>query len=416
MNWNSFFNYIPLAKLYDGDVGTANTNVIVGSTQDNVNPITTNGGLSWKFPSTAGDGFSAVVNPENSNNFIYQSNTILTRTTDGGITLLPGGTGVTGITRPGNFSSDRYSPINMYYFTSGFLYKSITGGSSWQKLNTLPLSTLFSQIGVEKGSQGNTREVIYLPNKFGFALTVYENGALLDRASGLPGGNKFRVTTHPRNIETAFAIIPGTSGIPQIFKTKNTGVNWYSISGNFPPVPVTDVAVSPVDSNILVASSMGFGFYRSNNAGQNWFRLNNGTPKATWCDKMSFIDSASINKFYIVAFTNGRGVMVRNINDPDSIQIGIPNISSKLNYELMQNYPNPFNPVTNIKYSIKAAGVVRLRLYYVSGKLIEDLVNEYKAAGSYSVVVSGLNLSSGIYFYKIEAGSFSTVKKMLLVK
>jgi len=85
-------------------------------------------------------------------------------------------------------------------------------------------------------------------------------------------------------------------------------------------------------------------------------------------------------------------------------------------FTLNQNYPNPFNPSTQITYSIPRAGDVKLTVYNVLGEEVATLVNEYKNAGSYTVNFHATNLASGVYFYGIKAGSFSDVKKMVLMK
>ncbi len=85
-------------------------------------------------------------------------------------------------------------------------------------------------------------------------------------------------------------------------------------------------------------------------------------------------------------------------------------------YNLSQNYPNPFNPTTRIIYSIPVTGLVKLRIFDILGKEVMTLVNELKTAGDYGIDLDGRNLSSGIYFYKLEAGDFSSTKKMMLVK
>ena len=85
-------------------------------------------------------------------------------------------------------------------------------------------------------------------------------------------------------------------------------------------------------------------------------------------------------------------------------------------YSLGQNYPNPFNPATNINYNISQRTNVLLTIYDSSGKKIIDLVNEAQNAGSYSVSFIANNLSSGIYFYRLQAGSFNKINKMILVK
>ena len=95
-------------------------------------------------------------------------------------------------------------------------------------------------------------------------------------------------------------------------------------------------------------------------------------------------------------------------------------------YALLQNYPNPFNPSTKIEYSIPEENFVTLKVYDVLGSEIATLVNGKKSAGYYEVNFSAINgsasggnaanLSSGIYYYKLSAGNFSQVKKMILIK
>ena len=85
-------------------------------------------------------------------------------------------------------------------------------------------------------------------------------------------------------------------------------------------------------------------------------------------------------------------------------------------FELSQNYPNPFNPTTRIQYAIPKSEHVTLKIYDELGNVVKTLVNGEKSAGEYNVEFNGSNLSSGIYFYKISAGNYSAVKKLLLLK
>ena len=99
------------------------------------------------------------------------------------------------------------------------------------------------------------------------------------------------------------------------------------------------------------------------------------------------------------------------------IDLGMPN-----EFSLSQNYPNPFNPSTTIRYSIpnviasEAKQSVVLKVYDILGNVVATLVNENKAAGNYEVKYDASNLSSGIYFYKLQSGSFVQTKKFLLIK
>jgi photosystem II stability/assembly factor-like uncharacterized protein len=84
--------------------------------------------------------------------------------------------------------------------------------------------------------------------------------------------------------------------------------------------------------------------------------------------------------------------------------------------QLNQNYPNPFNPTTKISFNLPMSGLTTLAIYDISGREVVQLVNEVKTAGSYSVKFNGSNLSSGVYYYSLSAGSFTETKKMILIK
>jgi len=95
---------------------------------------------------------------------------------------------------------------------------------------------------------------------------------------------------------------------------------------------------------------------------------------------------------------------------------GVINNETPVRFGLAQNFPNPFNPITKINYSIEKAGSVTLKVYDVKGNEISSLVSSNKSAGSYSVDFNGENLSSGIYFYKLESAEKKEVRKMTLLK
>jgi SLT domain-containing protein len=83
---------------------------------------------------------------------------------------------------------------------------------------------------------------------------------------------------------------------------------------------------------------------------------------------------------------------------------------------LYQNHPNPFNPITHIRYQLTHDSKVILKVYDVLGRDLKTLVNEIQSAGFKVVTFDGSTLPSGIYFYRIQAGSFTDVKKMALMK
>lgn len=95
---------------------------------------------------------------------------------------------------------------------------------------------------------------------------------------------------------------------------------------------------------------------------------------------------------------------------------GMVAIGSPDRFTLSQNYPNPFNPTTTIVYGIPNNGPVTLKVYDNLGREVRTLVNEPKTAGFYTLTFSAPDLSSGVYFYKLESGNFVTVKRMILMK
>ena len=139
-------------------------------------------------------------------------------------------------------------------------------------------------------------------------------------------------------------------------------------------------------------------------------------------DTTSFIDSTvlgGIKYFYrVIAFKDS---VTSSYSDTTSITIvltGIDNLTSVIpkQFILNQNYPNPFNPSTNINLSVPQASFVILKVYDVLGKEVITLVNEELKAGTYNFNFDAVNLTSGVYFYRISAGKFIQTKKMLLLK
>jgi hypothetical protein len=90
-------------------------------------------------------------------------------------------------------------------------------------------------------------------------------------------------------------------------------------------------------------------------------------------------------------------------------------------FALLQNYPNPFNPSTTIEYQLPVNGFVELKVYDIAGREVATLVSEMKNAGTHRIAWNavddrGTKVSSGVYFYRISAGQFNQIKKMVLLK
>jgi len=98
-------------------------------------------------------------------------------------------------------------------------------------------------------------------------------------------------------------------------------------------------------------------------------------------------------------------------NLSNEVVVGVPS-----KFALSQNYPNPFNPTTSINFELPVDNFVTLKIYDMTGREVMQLVNEIKPAGYYTLKFDASKLSSGMYFYKIQAGDFNSVKKMVLIK
>ena len=106
---------------------------------------------------------------------------------------------------------------------------------------------------------------------------------------------------------------------------------------------------------------------------------------------------------------------------PTNVESSEPVVSR---FYLEQNYPNPFNPSTKIKFTIpnviasetKQSQLVTLKVYDLFGKEVTTLINEEKPAGNYEIIFNAARLTSGVYFYKLQAGDLIQTKKMVLMK
>jgi endoglucanase len=145
------------------------------------------------------------------------------------------------------------------------------------------------------------------------------------------------------------------------------------------------------------------------NGWQNWISTNLGDHNLSAGEHKIRV------KFYIGGFNFNYFEFTKTV-------VGI-NESPSLpeEFELFQNYPNPFNPITTIKYALSGSDIrteipVTLKLYDVLGNEIKTLVNELQAPGIYKIEFNGIELSSGVYYYRLDAGYLSQTKKLVILK
>lgn len=125
---------------------------------------------------------------------------------------------------------------------------------------------------------------------------------------------------------------------------------------------------------------------------------------------------SSDNYYYRVRARNSNGYSEWTTSGGIIVDVKGDSEFRPLQFDLSQNYPNPFNPVTKIQYTIPSTQFVTLKVYDLLGREISTLVNEIKQPGMYEVNFNGNELTSGIYFYRIQAGTFIETKKLILLR
>jgi hypothetical protein len=164
------------------------------------------------------------------------------------------------------------------------------------------------------------------------------------------------------------------------------------------------------DTNIGWAVGLGDPF--GNQYGLNYNTIDGGN---SWIHLTSLND-ITMNCIFFLNPNTGWGNSLASVYKYDG-GTDVNEISSfPHQHSLSQNYPNPFNPTTIIRYQIPELSFVTIKVYDVLGNKIITLVNEEKPIGNYEVEFDAINLPSGIYFYRLQAGSFIETKKMVLIK
>jgi len=207
---------------------------------------------------------------------------------------------------------------------------------------------------------------------------------------------------------TLLAATDGSSGKGGIYRSTNNGLNW-----TYAGLVNTYIASLAVFGNGIFVTTLFNGVYYSNDNGTSWNKVNDGLilSNGTMFNKF---DCLATNGTYIFAGGDGTGVGRRSLSEFTGVTREINNLPGQFNLE--QNYPNPFNPGTIIKYSVPKAGNIKLTVYNSIGSKVATIVNEYKIAGNYSIQFNASNLASGIYFYRLESGNYTSAKKFILIK
>jgi len=188
---------------------------------------------------------------------------------------------------------------------------------------------------------------------------------------------------------------------------------------------IKDTSILGYYMEIVTAGNTGLAkAFNLNRSGVLQWGGNIITPGAAVSGKGRMSTAITQNGMSILAFQDNRndagGIYAQNINFNGTYgpATGVINESGLTpdKYSLSQNYPNPFNPSTTIKFDLAKNGFVSIKIFDILGREIKSLVNDNFNKGSYEVSFNASEISSGVYFYKMESGDFSQIKKMMLLK
>jgi photosystem II stability/assembly factor-like uncharacterized protein len=186
-----------------------------------------------------------------------------------------------------------------------------------------------------------------------------------------------------------------------VFRSTDFGNSWTQVG---PSCTVSWLVIN--SSGQIFAATYGGGVYVSRDSGATWAELNSGLPT----NNIQSIAVTQKNQAYVA--TQSMGVFVAE----NATSVEPRGQLTPSRFVLYQNYPNPFNPTTVINYQLEAESFVSLKVYDVLGREVETLVSERQTAGSHSVTFNAANLPTGVYFYRLEAGTYRDTKKLLLLK
>jgi len=217
------------------------------------------------------------------------------------------------------------------------------------------------------------------------------------------------IKCHPDDVNTIFITIFGGG----VFKSYDRGDTWTDITGNLPIDPdfgnISGLAVSPHNPENLFVTSHHMGVFQTQNGGDNWEEFNEGLNTLI-STAYTVVDPIDTSRVYLATGEHSVWSIHRT---PVSIEEEKP-IAQELN--LSSNHPNPFNAVTTISFSLPEPSDVIIEVYDIQGRNVEVINEGRQPAGKHSLTWEAGNISSGVYFYRIQAGDYTATKKMLLLK
>ncbi len=203
------------------------------------------------------------------------------------------------------------------------------------------------------------------------------------------------------DVNTGFGALTESSN-NKILKTTNSGANWF-------PVALTNFPTGIFFINTTYGwASCNFGkIMKTTDVGSNW--VTEQTPVSTDLNSIYFTSNET-------GWTCGDGGIILKTTNGGITAVQQTGTAIPEKFTLSQNFPNPFNPGTQISFGLRESAFAKLVVYDQIGRVVDILVNEQLAPGTYKCEWNAVDYPSGIYFYKLHAGEFTETKKMVLLK
>ncbi|MCI0472584.1 MAG: T9SS type A sorting domain-containing protein [Ignavibacteria bacterium] len=291
-------------------------------------------------------------------------------------------------------------------------YKSIDGGVTWtQMLNAIPCkpteygynNSLFVRDGITyfAGTEWDFSNWTVL-GAYVYKSTNLVNWEVFDASAGVVNPN----ITAPN----CLWLNNGNKGFINGAYTVNGGRKWHKLISPDPMSTILTLVGYQQKLWAITSTGDNLNVYYTNNHGNKWSIAY--SPVIPGAVNNQLTGSRIFNEYITLYLIRSNGSVAKYTEMIEDYATG-KNLDV---YKLLNNYPNPFNPTTTIRFELPKNEFVTLKVYDMTGREVANLVNETRVAGTHQVMWNASGLPSGTYFYKLSAGSFSEVKKMILVK
>ena len=400
---------IPITTL--NAIFAVNDNIIYAGGQDGVLLKTTDAGKTWQTftqrVNNAGSNIQGLYFVNENLGYSANSYSMIAKTTNGGITW----TACKGDSTAATFtnyavtftSADVGFIVGKAGSNKDVIYKTTDGGVTF--------------ITTTNVVSANLRGIAFFNSQIGAVVAekmkaMYTtDGGTTWQASTISGVPAASATATLREVAFITANEAIAVGDKVTLRTTDGGATWNyintAISQSLTGVAFLNNVTWAV--GVKTASPKSIGILESTDNGQSW------------SNQVNYNVFDSLNSVYDITISpSGAAYVCGGLSSvyTNSILVSVEENGNELPtvFELKQNYPNPFNPSTKINYIMNQAGVVKLNVYDVLGRLVKSLLNKYQDAGSHSIQFDANGLASGAYIYTLSINNSITSKKMILIK